>query len=293
MKHAMESGAAKPSRSASPSGRSRSWFLAPALGLLVGAVLVIIFARYLRSADVSPDSPYGYGFAVAGTLLLVAVGAGYTVRKRLRRNWSGLLHFALTWHIAGGALALLLILMHAAGNDHPRTGTYALYSLIALVVSGMIGRLLDSVAPRLAAKEALKTLTAAGEERIDALVVALDAHQRADQATQRPIRERHDAGMPWDLAYHDLEVAPDQIPALLNRRRAANGQHVADRSADIMAKDAMASESAQIRRAIGGERLFLSLVRIWRYIHTLLSVVTLALILWHLEFAATLLLNAR
>jgi hypothetical protein len=44
---------------------------------------------------------------------------------------------------------------------------------------------------------------------------------------------------------------------------------------------------------MGMERLCLHLIRVWRYLHTALSVLTLILILWHLEFAATLLLAAR
>ncbi len=61
----------------------------------------------------------------------------------LWRGRFGLLHTALSWHVVGGILALALILAHSAGNYHPRTGSYALYSLIALVVSGIIGKQLD------------------------------------------------------------------------------------------------------------------------------------------------------
>ena len=65
------------------------------------------------------------------------------------------------------------------------------------------------------------------------------------------------------------------------------------RARSIAATSALASESSEIRQAIGIERLCLRLIRVWRYLHTALSVLTLALILWHLEFAATLLLAAR
>jgi hypothetical protein len=60
-----------------------------------------------------------------------------------------------------------------------------------------------------------------------------------------------------------------------------------------LAAHEIASESAAIRRAIAAERFYLQLIRVWRYLHTALSVATLALILWHLEFAATLLLGKR
>jgi hypothetical protein len=65
------------------------------------------------------------------------------------------------------------------------------------------------------------------------------------------------------------------------------------RGASPAVEGALASEATMIRQEMGMERLCLHLIRVWRYLHTVLSVVTLALILWHLEFAATLLLAAR
>ncbi|HEV7126384.1 MAG TPA: hypothetical protein VGN32_02960, partial [Ktedonobacterales bacterium] len=105
----------------------------------------------------------------------------------------------------------------------------------------------------------------------------------------------------WDLAYYDLEAAPGEIPELLHARGAVGSQRDSTGDAGALAqplpsattKQAMASESAVIRRAIGRERLYLRLVRVWRYLHTALSIVTLGLILWHLEFAATLLMGRR
>lgn len=282
-------------------GLSRGQRVALVLALLMAGGLISIYVAYLRSGDVAPDSAYGYVFAFAGTLLFLLVGAGYALRKRLRRNWSGLLHTALTWHVAGGALALALILMHAAGNFHPRTGSYALYSLIALVVSGFIGRLLDRISPRLAAKAALQALTADGEERLETLVDGLVRQPTARDDRQRNVRRSRKTGVPWDIAYYDLSAGPGEIPALLNRRGETMSHRAAPQHAhempgpasDSVVKSAMASESAAIGRAIGTERLFLHLVRVWRYLHTAISVVTLALILWHLEYAATLLIGAR
>jgi hypothetical protein len=54
-----------------------------------------------------------------------------------------------------------------------------------------------------------------------------------------------------------------------------------------------ASLSKELRQAIGLEKFLLRLIRIWRYLHIMLSGLTLILILWHLEYAATLLLSSR
>lgn len=270
-------------------GWSRSQKQAALGGLVAGAALVYVYFGYLRGGDVSPDSRYGYIFAVVGTLLLALVGIGYTLRKRWRRLRLGLLHTALSWHMVGGVLALALILMHAAGNFHPRTGTYALISLIALVVSGIIGKQLDRIAPRLAAKSALKTVSSDGEERLDALVGALDTKARM-QAIQAPRRDRvapKTPSDPWDLAYYDLSATADEIPSILYQPRPITPP--LDRSGS----EELLFESEGIREAIGMELLCLRLIRVWRRVHTVLSVLTLILILWHLEYAATLLLNAR
>jgi hypothetical protein len=275
------------------SGWSRSQKLAAAAGLFAGSGLVYVYACYLHSGDVSPDSQHGYVFAIAGTALLVLVGLGYTLRKRLRRARHGLLHAALSWHMVGGLLALLLILMHSAGNFHLRTGTYALCSLIALVVSGIIGKQLDRIAPRLAARAALKTLTSDGEERLEALVGALDRRRETRQALVTRHKQAGEQGAtstvwePWDLAYYTLDARAEEIPSLLHHR------HPGDAYPPPTGTAALAVESDEIRRAIGMELFYLRLIHVWRHFHTALCWLTLVLILWHLEYVVTLLISAR
>jgi hypothetical protein len=184
--------------------------------LCLGAALAYFYAVwYPRTGDMAPDSVYGYGFAIAGTALLVAVGLGYTVRKRLRQHWSGRLNTMLAWHALGALLGLLLILMHTAGNFNPRSGTYALYGLLAVTMSGIVGRALDRLSPWLAAR-------ARGASRGDP--------RRGAPATQTTMQR---------------------------------------------------------------EQFSLQLMRTWRQLHTLLSVVFLGLLVWHLVYAATLLMQAR
>jgi hypothetical protein len=272
-------------------GWSRSQWAAALVGLALGGALAYGYESYLRAGDVSPDSQYGYVFAILGTLMLILVGVGYVLRKRLWRGRFGLLHTALSWHVVGGILALALILAHSAGNFHPRTGSYALYSLIALVISGIIGKQLDKIAPRLAARAALKTLTADGEERLDALVTTLPHKRQRRHERSRPLSQQTrqtTSSIPWDLAYYDLSALPEEIPALLHQQHSGHAH-----PASPAIEGALASEAVTLRQQMGMERLCLHLIRVWRYLHTALSVVTLALILWHLEFAATLLLAAR
>lgn len=258
------------------------WRLAPPCVALLAAVGAAAFYwLYLRTDDVSPDSRTGYGFAIAGTAILGAVGVGYVARKRLWRHRSGLLHTALKWHVAGGSLALLLILMHAAGNFHPRTGTYALYALVALVISGIVGKWLDRIAPRRAARSAMRTLTLDGEDRLESLAGVLRTHRGAGKPSRKNLQDIDPSSSTWDLAYYDLQAAPGTIPEMFAVKPTA------------APPAAMLSESSHIRRAMDAERFYLLLVRVWRYLHTALSIVTLGLILWHLEFAATLLMRSH
>jgi hypothetical protein len=126
-----------------PLPRRRSTTMAAFTALCLGSVLAYVYvAWYPRTGDVAPDSVYGYGFAIAGTGLLLMVGIGYSVRKRWRHHTSGHPHTLLAWHMAGALLGLVLVLMHVAGNFNPRSGTYALYVLVGVVVSGIIGQAL-------------------------------------------------------------------------------------------------------------------------------------------------------
>jgi hypothetical protein len=281
----------RPRRRPRLGGWSRSQWQATLVGLLLGGGLAYGFVTYLRDGDVAPDSRYGYIFAILGTLLLAVVGAGYLLRKRVWRGRFGLLHAALSWHIVGGILGLALILAHSAGNFHPRTGAYALCSLVALVVSGIIGKQLDRIAPRLAARAAPRSLTADGEERLDALVSTLTVKRLRRRERTRPAShdQQRASSIPWDLAYYDLSATPDEIPTLLHPHHHRSSGSPVPPSTD----EALVSEAVAIRQEIGIERLCLHLIRVWRYVHTALSVLTLALILWHLEFAVTLLLAAR
>ena len=273
-----------------------------------GIGLAYLYTVYLQSKDVAPDSMYGYGFAIAGTLLLLLVGAGYTLRRRLGRRWPGRLHTFLAWHTAGGLLGLMLILMHSAGNFNPRSGTYALYGLIGVVISGIIGRVLDRFSPRLAAKAALQALSASGEERLDDLedelaAIADDAHAR-----RQALQEEGSRGTPWDLAYYDLDPEIEEISTLL--RRGVHGEsnrilNLKQLSGPLsvprdqrltpnrQSTGALARQAAGIQRALGREQFHLHLVRVWRRLHILISLAALGLLIWHLEYAATLLIGAK
>jgi hypothetical protein len=290
---------------------SRAQWTALLVSLAAGVGLAYLYIMYMRTNDVSPDSVYGYGFAIAGTALFLLVGVVYALRKRLGRTWAGRLHTFLAWHIAGGILALVLILMHAAGNFNPRSGTYALYGLIGVVISGLIGRFLDRFSPRLAANAALQALTASGEERLDDLEEEMEAMTGSERARSQALHQSGTQGTPWDLAYYDLDPEVEEIPALLSQGvpsdtgpildlRQLSGPLYVQRSQPLLSASAsrqttgaLKRQAAALRGALGREQFYVQLVRVWRRVHILVSLVTLGLLIWHLEYAATLLIGAK
>lgn len=215
--------------------------MAGLVGLAAGLALALFYRWYLQGADVAPDSVIGLALATAGTLLLILVGAGYALRKRWGMDWAGHLAIFLIWHVVGGLLGLLLIWMHTTGNLDESSGTATFYGLIGVVASGLVGRLLDHLCPRLAASAALQTLNARGEERLEEL-----AAERSQRAFGRGRRQ---------------------------------------------SMQAIKREARDLERAMQREHFFLWLIRAWRQVHLVLSLVAAGLLIWHLVHAATVLLS--
>jgi hypothetical protein len=132
---------------------------------------IVFFVWYVRhSNDASPDSLAGFGFAISGTFFLILSAILYSRRRRSQKKGVvGKLNASLQWHICFAVLGLTLLCLHSFGNFNPRSGTYALYGMVALVISGFIGRMLDRVVPFLITREVQKALTAQGDDRIEVI----------------------------------------------------------------------------------------------------------------------------
>ncbi len=139
---------------------TRTWLLSLCV---TGFVIAVVGGFYLWYSqfgnDVAPDSVIGLIFASAGTVCFILAAMLYMRHRRSQRRQAGQLNASLHWHIFLAILSLALLLMHSFGNFNARTGTYALYGLIALVVSGFVGRLVDRIMPRLIASEVAKLIT--------------------------------------------------------------------------------------------------------------------------------------
>ncbi len=288
---------------------SRSRLVSLLVTLLIIGLAVAIFIVYNRiSSDTSPDSSAGYGYAVAGTAFMVLATVRYSMYRRSRKRGIGGLNSSLHWHISFGVIAIVLLFLHSFGNFNPRTGTYALYGMIALVISGMIGRLLDRVMPRLIAQEVSKALTEQGEDRIEQVsqtlrsivtyntqeVRTFKAEEQTRQTAQASPSVRASGTLPtsWDLAYLSLEETPQEL-----NRDAAQYRFVPDRKSRLAEPGALMpgvqehmTELKAAQQALQREQFYRAIIRYWRVFHVGLALATIGLTLWHLEYAATLLL---
>jgi hypothetical protein len=296
----------------------------------VGIILVAVAIEFWYSRvsnDLSPDSLLGFAFAISGTIFLLLAAIRYSMHRRSRTNGSGLLNKSLHWHIGFAMIAFALLLLHSFGNFNPRSGTYALFAMIAMVVSGVIGKALDKVMPLLITREVSKALTAQGDDRLEEITQQL--HTMVEYSTQElqgfsvaqkkdssrlPIKPQSNEPLlpltqrveqanaraqlaptlqtSWDLAYISLEELPQEI-----QHDAAQYRFVPDPKSKfelpktlVPGMDDQLSEIKRVEQALQREQLFRFIIRYWRILHVCLAVLTVGLTIWHIEFALSLLI---
>jgi len=301
-----------------------SWVKTTLATLAITAACVIFLIIYSHfTSDLAPDSIGGYTYAIVGTTLMLLAAFSYTLHRKARSRKIGSLNNALNWHICFGISALIVLFFHSFGNFNPRTGTYALYGMIALVISGIVGRAIDRIVPRLIARKASIALTGAGEDRMEHIsrtaqdIVTHNSQQllafkpapfEQQQSLQTlPTRNQQREAVinnpvsidgsilpsSWDIAYLTLEETPQEI--------SRNEQHyrfVPDRKSSLQDPGALVpgyddqiAEMQNVQQAMQREQFYRALIRTWRSFHVLLVLATIGLTLWHLEYAATLILH--
>lgn len=293
-------------------------------GLSFLVMLVVIgagAAMYLwyssTSKDVSPDSIMGFGYAFAGTACLVLAALLFTLQRRSRKRALGKLNSALNWHVCFGIIGLALLFMHSFGNFNPRTGTFALYGMIALVISGFVGRALDHLMPRFITGQVHKALTAEGGDRIESIshtlesIVVHNTQELRSFQTNHLMRGVSNSGIvpqrngregvkgkggavlqtPWDLAYISIDETPQELD------HDAQYRFVPDRKSELSRPGALLpgarehmSALQDVQRALRQETFLRYVIHYWRIFHIGLSLATVGLTLWHIEYALQLLI---
>jgi len=296
------------------------------IGLLVTFLVISIagafYFWYIRHTnDAAPDSIVGFAYAIVGTTFLLLAAITYSIRRRSRNKRAlGQLNSALNWHIFFAIIGLALLFMHSFGNFNPRTGTYALYALIALVASGFIGRALDHFIPYLITREVQRALTIQGEDRIETIsqqLQAIVAHNaeflhshdvEAQFITDSP-SQRQDAmngahaesfdfeerslHTPWDLAYISLEATPQELSRAVGQQRFMPDKQSALTRPGALVPGVQEQISAlrEVQHAMQRQQYYRYIIRYWRVFHIWLALLTIGLTTWHIIYALQLLLH--
>lgn len=272
--------------------------------LAVGGMVVDV----RLSNDAAPDSVLGLIYASVGSIFLFLALILFSMRRRSRyKREIGGLRQTLGWHMCFGIMGMVLLALHGFGEFNPRSGTYALYGMIALVISGLVGRFLDRLIPRMTAAEVQKALTVQGDDRIESISRRLQAivgHNRADlrafspgeSVSARPpssraqVLQEQSLNTPWDLAYITMELTPQEVS-----REGGSYRFVPDRKSALQRPGALLPGSQEhmyeledVRRAMSKELTYRYITRYWRRFHVLIALATVALLTWHIVFALSL-----
>ncbi len=298
--------------------------------LVVGTGSLFYTLYYQFGNDIAPDSIAGYAYAIIGTCCILLAAILYTIQRRSRKRSLGQLNVAQNWHIFFATTGIAFIFMHSFGNFNAKTGTYALYSLIALIISGFVGRALDRIVPWLIAREVDKVLTPQGEDRVESisrnlqtqaetrfhppLMSGLPSRLPGSPSQGFSISRRqglphgrdisgpyNDEGQPMNMPWHPWDMA-FLTPANTRGknigeediRNFMSSNHIVPVQAGLLMSQAR-QHLAEIRKtaqALEREQFYRYLIHYWRLFHVLLALLTVGLIIWHLVYVGQLLTNA-
>ena len=253
-----------------------AWFWLVLSVLLYGGV----YLWYLAGLKtVLYPGPYNDPFRLFGIIafVLVLVVASYSLRRRFVRVLPGSVQSWLWLHTWVGIIAILIALLHEnylyilnmslasvrlsmfiEGDG----GTSALYSLILLVVSGIIGRLLDTWFARVIAGEASSNgvgIIQAVEARLHELDLLL---------------ERLYAGKSAEFKQYCMRASKGSLPR-------TQPQIAQEEQGDFQQAYEVLGKRATLQRSLNRQRSARRIIRWWRYVHITVACGALGVICIH------------
>lgn len=304
----------------------RSWGIGLMVTLVVCGLSAAFYMWYSQSGfETTPDSWAGLSYALLGTVFLILAAVLYSIRRRLRKRVVGQLNAALSWHVFLAVMGLVVLFLHAFGHFALISGTFALYSMIVLIISGFVGRALDHILPRLIALQVDKVLTMQGDDGIASVSQKLQAIVAHNAQENRGIRVNppdsavepqfiaptqvslpgrspapsglpfthsgHSLGASWDLAYITLEPTQQELD-----QDASHYRFIPDKKSALNRPGAFMpgaeehlSELKDMQLAMRREQFYRYIIRYWRVLHIILAFITIGLVIWHIIFATTML----
>jgi hypothetical protein len=257
-------------------GTALKWLLL--LNALIICGWVYAFYRVAIATQAYPG-PYNAPFREFGIVafVMVLLVTAYTLRRRFIRKLPGKVQDWLWLHVWFGMSSALIACMHENFQNITHDfsfllsrftegtfGTTALYALILLVLTGMVGRVLDIWQARLIAREAASNgvgITRSIEEKLFELELAVERLSAGKSAAFKQYCEK---------ALHMKGEPLAQVPAL-------DAFEMGDfqRAYDILGK------RWQLEHSLQRQKRAQLVIRIWRYIHIPLACVALLVISYH------------
>ena len=248
--------------------------------------LVILGCVYLlyRSALATQlyPGPYNGPFRQFGivSFCLVLLVAAYTLRRRFVRSLPGKVQNWLWLHIWFGVISLMIAFMHESFLNithdfalrvsrftEASFGMPALLALLLLVLTGVLGRLLDMWQARVIASEADTNgvgITRAVEDRLFELELAVE---RLSAGKSAQFKQYCDQAL-------QMQGALPQLLAALAPHEVKDFQ----RTYEVL------GERAQLEHSLLRQRRACLLMRVWRYLHISLACLAVVVIGYHSLF---------
>ncbi len=245
--------------------------------LILSIVLYIgVYLWYLAGLKTVPyPGPLNDPFRLFGIIAfgLVLIVAAYSLRRRFVRVLPGSVQGWLWLHTWFGICAILIALLHEnylyvlglnaysfrlSMFTEGDAGTSALYSLILLVVSGIVGRLLDTWLARVIATEASSN----GVGIIQSVEVRI-----------------HELDLLLERLYAGKSTAFKQY--FLQANQAATPQVMPQERGDFQQAQEVISKKAVLQRSLHRQKLARGIIRWWRYVHITLACGALGVISFH------------
>ena len=213
-------------------------------------------------------TPLGLALGAAA-LALIFVAASYALRRRAAQEWlPGTLRGWLWAHVALGALALLLALLHGGVWVRLSFGWAALALLAVVVVSGLVGRLIYSRLPPLAARMVQNLIVADTEREIERLDLLREQQLAGRSATFKAmvadLTARQAARQEWQAARTQSSGAEEQALAAI---------------ADLTLRQ------EQLRRQLVAQLRYKRLLRAWQIAHVPVSAALVLVLAVHIVVA--------
>ena len=248
-----------------------------AITLLVYGYLYKIYLDSLKSNPYA--GPYTDPLRLYGivSFVLVLLVAAYTLRRRFIRILPGKVQNWLWLHTWFGILAILVAFLHEnylniihdlrftqARFTEGQAGTSALYALLLLVLTGIIGRLLDIWQARTIAKEA-------NTNGVGIVQVVQERLHELDQSI-----ERLSAGKSPNFKMYCSEVQSSNttLPAMLPVL-------APNELADFERVQQVFKQRAYLSHSLQRQKRAIFIIRAWRYIHIPLACLALVIISYH------------